>query len=298
MLTAEQIIAQALPADCASCREPLPEPGSQCSSCGHLPPLTRQEAAEQLARPGEVEKVNAEALRASAREMLLTAERTCAEADRLILSAILNARAEESRRALGELTGLRDQASEARDKAVKAADVTAGPLEDARKVSQRCALDEEAARRTRLPAAEVVEAGWKAHRAGQLLTVAEKEHQAALNAAAEAQGLLDRMAGEVRQAEQVLKSAEALAAAEPSYVPLTGETLKVLSQRFISHVTATEQDFRSGGPRRDEYTAWRALVQSLAEATGLRSEWEAASRKEGYQAAKREGNPLLSRGLA
>jgi hypothetical protein len=78
---------------------------------------------------------------------------------------------------------------------------------------------------------------------------------------------------------------------------MTTETIKVISQPFLFHVAELQADRESGGPRGEEYFAFVTLIKMLAESTGLRAEWEGDARRRGYQAAKSEGNPLLSNGL-
>ena len=69
-LTMDEAVDLLCPKACTQCGERLPRPGEECAACGELPGLLRDEAAEQLARPGELARMQAEHHRDEAQRLL------------------------------------------------------------------------------------------------------------------------------------------------------------------------------------------------------------------------------------
>lgn len=294
MLTAEEIITQALPHECPE-GHALAVPGVQCTECGALPAMTREEALEYLSRPGAVEDLNASKLRAEAFGLYLQAEGQCQEADRIVITAKLH---QEVTAALSVLKVAEADLSAAQE-AYEAAQANADAITvaDAEETHRMSLLDAENAKRTRKPAAEIIEAEWKAHRAEQLLRVVQQEKAAAVSSAQDAKRALEACTLAAGEARDALNRAEALASSDLPYIPMSKETFAVITKRFIWHLSELSQDEASGGPRTGEMLMFKALITSMAESTGLRTTWEANARNAGYAARKAEGNPLLSHGL-
>jgi hypothetical protein len=83
-LTMESAIDQVCDKVCTQCGQELPRPGEECAACGELPGLLRQEAAEQLARPGELARMQAEYHRQEAQRLLGEQVAQLLEADQVL----------------------------------------------------------------------------------------------------------------------------------------------------------------------------------------------------------------------
>lgn len=305
-LTMEEAIDGICPKWCSQCGEGLPRPGEECASCGELPGLLRDEAAEQLARPGELARMQAEHHRAEARRLLDEQVRQLMEADQVLHVDRLR---EAAARAGDELTAgiaRRDQAE-------------AG-LKDPRRTEERAARDQADAAGARrdfeleLRKAERYRKGAKVIvHARQALALAEEElagKDAALasaqSAVRQAETLFAASEAEVRRLTAV-RDAAARKLASPGTAVLSAESMEALAAPVVA-IAREAFNVRMARPPLNQFTLEDVhdnrvlfslgLARTLGLLTGISAADEATGIREGREQAKREqdARPGLRKG--
>src|SRR6202453_998332 len=227
MLTVEEVLDQALAKECPSCGSALGQPGTQCLSCGSLPEMTREEAAEQLAVPGVLEKLHAEKLREEARQWQLLIEQKLTEADRIVLKGQLHVRLEQAQERLQKAQEGLNKAGEGLAEAIGKLDDAVAPVREAEAFTERARRNEEASMRTKQPTEVQVEASWRLTKAEGILAERKADHAVVHDLAMHAQVVSDRAASEVQAAEVARDEAASLVGAHLEFIPMSPETIKV-----------------------------------------------------------------------
>jgi hypothetical protein len=130
--TIDQVLDLECSKYCTGCGEPLDLAGSACPECGGLPAETREEARERLAaEPDAIARAEAARLRGEAMTLLISAQDVFRAADGVEYRSELRRQRDEAQDRLGEAADARELAVSALAEAVKAENVTAGPLADA-----------------------------------------------------------------------------------------------------------------------------------------------------------------------
>ena len=218
---------------CGECRTRLSPPGSQCPECGHLPPETRQEAAERLmSEPDLVDQAEAWRMRKEAMATLGAAERLFREADAEEHRSVLRKARDAAEGRLDAASGGLEDAESALEIAVQAEELAAGPFADAYNVHEQAVTAAEEARRLRMGAAAEVEANVRLEKAaGVLARYRDEAHAAtvAKNAAEEALRAVEaEIAGRQREADEAQAALERC-----SPVPLSAATAGLLAAPLL-----------------------------------------------------------------
>lgn len=257
--TAEELLDSLLQRFCTECGEDLPGAGQPCPACGALPQVTREEAAERLARPGAVAMVAATRLRAEVRRRQEQNSQDLRRADLLEHTARLEAACDE---AAGKLPPLRAEAArhageletaQAREREAMAAEA------DSRANYTKAAKAEERARRTKKDAATRTEALMRLNAAAPVLEADQAALRAATAERERVEAALAAACQRVEQAQAQLRAAGE-AVAGPGRAPKSMLTLAMdLTRQALS-----------GDLLPVEQSLVRGLGLALANVTGAR----------------------------
>jgi hypothetical protein len=144
----EQVLDETLAPGCGGCGRSLPKPGTRCPSCGAFPDLTREEAARELAMPGELARHRADAAEREAQALMFQFTEAARIPYRLRKLAELEEEAAGVQAGLAEAVARREAAREALAAAEAAEAAVRKPLEHCFGLARQAAASLEEVERT------------------------------------------------------------------------------------------------------------------------------------------------------
>lgn len=287
----EAVLDEVLASHCTACGTELPRPGTRCA-CGQIPAVVREEAAELLAQPGVMARLEAEKLHKQAAVHLDQAQAAAAQADRQRAAAVLEEHAVTVRLAIEEAAAQVSRARQAAAQARQAHEATLPVLAEARRLAAEAVSDAEYAARTRKGPAAEIEAEVRAHKAREIVARYQPVSDHALAGCREAEAELADADEQLAVAERARDQLNAIRNQHAASVscPVGPERLILLARPLLALAAETEAD----ASRQDERDLLSALVELLAGHLGILTAAEKGARESGAAAALRElaGKPL------
>jgi hypothetical protein len=255
-------------AGCSQCGRSLPRPGVRCQ-CGAFPDVTREEAARELQKPGELSLRRASRADGDALGLLYQFVAATAAPERLRKLAELEIEAAEVAEALSDAFADRKKAAAALAEAGDAEAEALAPLERCRELGLEAVAELEEVQRT----LKGEEAEWHARvkiaELRPMLTDRQRAYEEAAAVTASRKLDLDRAELQIALAERA-RDEEATARLHLDEVRPSAERLVMLARPLTEYMAELLDDQATGQPQYPgEWANLLGLLHRMAGATGL-----------------------------